>query len=129
MCIFCDIIDGKIPSRTVYEDDNVKAILDVAPLSKGHTIVLSKKHVTSLLEADAETIAAVMNATARLAKHITAKTGADGCNILINCHEAAGQSVDHMHFHIIPRYAGEDIISLNPAPAADPDEVLELIKA
>ena len=129
MCIFCDIIDGKIPSRTVYEDDNVKAILDVAPLSKGHTIVLSKKHVTSLLEADAETIAAVMDATARLAKYITAKTGADGCNILINCHEAAGQSVDHMHFHIIPRYAGEDIISLNPAPAADPDEVLELIKA
>ena len=128
MCIFCDIIEGSIPSYTVYENDDVKAILDVNPLSKGHTIVLCKKHVTSLLEADEETAAAMMTATARLAKHITAKTGAAGCNILVNCHEAAGQTVDHMHFHIIPRYEGDTIIDLNRGPAADPEEVLELIK-
>lgn len=127
MCIFCDIINGDIPSRTVFENDTVKAILDIAPLTKGHVIVLAKQHVTSLLEADEDYAAAVMKETAALAKKIVAKTGADGCNIMINCHEAAGQSVDHMHFHIIPRYAGDSIVELHSMPAVDPDEVFALL--
>ena len=127
MCIFCDIIKGDIPSRTVYESDNVKAIFDIAPLTKGHTIVLAKQHVTSLLEADEDYVAAIMKDTAALAKLIVAKTGADGCNILVNSHEAAGQTVDHTHFHIIPRYKGDDVVELHRMPADDPDEVFRLI--
>ena len=56
MCIFCDIIDHKIPSKVVYEDDNVLAILDISQVTYGHTIVMPKKHVANILEADTETV-------------------------------------------------------------------------
>ena len=129
MCIFCDIIDHKIPSRVVYEDDSVFAILDAGPLSYGHTLVMPKKHVDSFLEADSETVAKCYAAAHKLAKQIVAKTGADGANVLTNCGEAAGQSVSHMHIHIIPRYNGDNAISFNHCEAEyDPDEVLAKIK-
>ena len=128
MCVFCKIINHEIPSKVVYEDNDVLAILDVNPLTKGHTVIMPKKHVTSLLEADEETASKVMNDVGKLSKQITTNLNADGCNILSNCKEAAGQSVDHMHVHIIPRYNGDNTIELHSTTETiNLDEVLETI--
>jgi len=130
MCIFCDIIDHKIPSKVVYEDDQVLAILDISQVTLGHTIVMPKKHVRNILEADDETVDACMHAVRMLAAQIVKNTGASGCNILNNCGEVAGQSVDHLHFHIIPRYSSEDACRFEFGKSApqDLDEVLRIVQ-
>ena len=128
MCVFCDIIDHKIPSRTVYEDENVLAILDLSQLTYGHTIVMPKKHVRNFAEADEETIDQVMHVVHKLACQIMKNTGASGVNVITNCGEAAGQSVDHLHFHIIPRYGKDDEFGFIEHPTKqDLDEVLEKV--
>ena len=113
MCVFCKIIKGDIPSAKVYEDDDVLAILDLSQVTYGHTLVMPKKHVSDLLECDSDTYLKVMNVVQKLAKQITEKCNANGCNILSNIHEAAGQTVMHMHIHIIPRYDAEDALEIN----------------
>ena len=130
MRVFCDIIDHKIPSKVVYEDDDVLAILDISQVTYGHTIVMPKKHVRNILEADEETVCKCMKVAQMLAKQITANCNAAGCNILNNCGEVAGQSVDHLHFHVIPRYSKEDAVEFkfNESPKQDLDAVLAKIK-
>ena len=126
MCVFCDIIDGRIGCKKVYEDDNVLAILDISQVTYGHTIVMPKKHVRNILEADEETVQQCTAVITKLARQIVTNTGAVGCNILNNCGETAGQSVDHLHFHIIPRYSSEDACEFrfNSSKPQDLDEVL-----
>ena len=97
MCVFCKIVNGDIPSTKIYEDDDVLAILDLSQVTYGHTLVMPKKHVSDLIECDPETYM---------------KVHASGCNILSNIHEAAGQTVMHMHVHIIPRYDEHDAIDI-----------------
>ena len=121
MCIFCDIIDHKIPSATVYEDDAVLAILDISQVTFGHTLVMPKTHFDSALDADEETVSKVFTTAAKLAREIREKTGAAGVNILSNCGEAAGQSVSHMHVHIIPRYDEKDEITISFHPSGEKD--------
>lgn len=104
MCIFCKIINHEIPSKVVYEDNSVLAILDISQTTYGHTIVMPKKHVKNLLESDTETFLNCMKISQHLAQQIVQNTHASGCNLLSNCNEAAGQTVDHMHIHIIPRF-------------------------
>lgn len=103
-CIFCAIVAGEIPSFKVYEDDLVLAYLDINPFTKGHTLVIPKTHSANLLETDDETLAAVILRVKKIAAHLKEKLGADGFNILQNNGEAAGQTVHHLHFHIVPRY-------------------------
>lgn len=112
MCIFCKIINGDIPSKKVYEDDDVLAILDISQATKGHTIVLPKKHYANLLEISTNEYIKVMSKAKDLAEMITTKLNADGCNILNNCKEAAGQTVMHYHIHIIPRYNNDDDLKI-----------------
>lgn len=130
MCIFCDIINKQIPSKVVYEDEDVIAILDVAQVTLGHTLVMPKKHVENILEVDEDTMGKVSKVVHHLAKQIVSKTEAVGCNILNNCGEVAGQTVNHLHFHIIPRYGEDDAISFRfyPSEELDLDEVLEKVK-
>lgn len=109
MCIFCKIINGEIPSKKVYEDENVLAILDISQATKGHTLVLPKKHYANLLEIPTNEYINVMTRAKELAQKITTNLNADGCNILNNCKEAAGQTVLHYHVHIIPRYNNDDL--------------------
>lgn len=108
-CIFCKIIDNQIPSNTVYEDDDVKAILDVAPANRGHVIVLVKKHVESIFELDEATAAKLFPVVTRIAKAIQKTLQCDGVNILQNNGEAAGQTVHHLHVHIIPRFNNDTV--------------------
>lgn len=129
MCVFCKIISGDIPSAKIYEDDDVLAILDLSQVTYGHTLVMPKKHVSDLIECDLETYQKVMGAVQKLAKQITEKCKASGCNILSNIHEAAGQTVMHMHIHIIPRYDEHDAIEIqfNPSKKLDLTEVQNTI--
>ena len=112
MCIFCDIIAGNIPSVKVYEDEKVLAILDISQTTKGHTLVMSKKHYANLSEIPEDEWADLSRIVQRLAKKITSKLQANGYNILINTNEVAGQSVIHLHVHIIPRYDANDTIKI-----------------
>ena len=130
MCVFCDIINHQIPSKVVYEDDDVLAILDIAQVTRGHTIVMPKNHVKNILEADEETVTKCMSVVHKLAKQIQANLHCEGLNILNNCNEIAGQSVDHLHFHIIPRYSKEDPVTFafGKSKKVDLDEVLKDIK-
>ena len=130
MCIFCDIIHHEIPSKVVYEDDQVLASLDIAQVTKGHTLVMPKKHVENLLECDDETAAHLIQVVKKLAVQIKERTGAAAINILNNNGELAGQTVKHLHFHIIPRNSENDafICEFKESEKQDLDEVLNLIK-
>ena len=104
--VFCKIIDGEIPSTRVYEDEDVLAILHISQTTRGHTLVMPKKHCESLLSCPAETLTKVMMIAQRIGQAEVSILGAKGVNILANCGEAAGQSVPHFHVHVIPRYIG-----------------------
>ena len=108
-CIFCAIAAGEIPSFKVYEDDLVLAYLDINPFSKGHTLVIPKAHTEGLLDTDDTTLAAVIARVKKVAAHVKAMLGCDGFNILQNNGEAAGQTVKHVHFHIVPRWTGDPL--------------------
>lgn len=130
MCIFCDIIAGKIPSSKVYEDENVLAILDVSQVTIGHTLVMPKKHVANIIDADEDTVVQCSKVISKLTKQIVHNTNAVGCNVLNNCGEIAGQTVHHLHFHIIPRYSSDDAIQIkfNESQKQDLNAVLEKVK-
>lgn len=108
-CIFCKIANGEIPSATVYEDDDFRAILDLGPASKGHTLILPKKHVANIFEMDDETASKALVAAKHVACKVKKAMNCEGLNILQNNGEIAGQSVFHFHMHIIPRYAGDTV--------------------
>ena len=114
-CIFCAIAAGEIPSFKVYEDDLVVAYLDINPFTKGHTLVIPKAHSQDLLETPDETLAAIIARVKKVAAHLKAALPCDGFNILQNNGEAAGQTVHHVHFHIVPRYGQEPIVIENHA--------------
>lgn len=108
-CIFCKIIAGEIPSATVYEDDDVKAILDVNPAARGHVIVLPKKHAADVFSLPDEDLSKAMCVAKKIAIALKKAYNCDGVNILQNNGEAAGQTVFHLHIHVIPRFAGDTI--------------------
>lgn len=130
MCIFCDIIDHKIPSSVVYEDDHTLAILDISQVTRGHTIVMPKKHCANILEADEKTVQQVTMASKKVAALLAEKTGCAGINLLNNCGEAAGQTVNHLHVHVIPRYGEADALEIHfkPSENVDLNEVLAQLK-
>ena len=109
-CVFCAIAAGEIPSFKVYEDDLVLAYLDINPFTKGHTLVIPKAHSTGLLDTDEKTLAEVIARVKKVAAHLKAALPCDGFNILQNNGAAAGQTVMHLHFHIVPRYGTEPIV-------------------
>ncbi|WP_336360343.1 HIT family protein [Haladaptatus sp. ZSTT2] len=106
-CIFCKIIAGEIPSRTVYEDDNVLAFLDVNPLTKGHTLVIPKAHHRTVADLPDALGEAVFEALYHLTPAVEEAVSADGSNIGVNNGTAAGQEVQHVHAHIVPRFEGD----------------------
>ena len=109
--IFSKIIRGEIPSHKVYEDDFVIAILDIAPLSEGHTLVIPKEPAETIDQLSDDHAAAVGRVLPRIARAIMKVTGASAYNLLQNNGKPAGQAVPHVHFHIIPRYPdrGENV--------------------
>lgn len=108
-CIFCKIATGIIPSACVYEDDDFRAILDIAPAAKGHVLLLPKKHCANLFEIDDVTASKALSVASKIAKAQKTAFNADGINLLQNNGEAAGQSVFHLHIHLIPRYDNDSV--------------------
>ena len=106
-CIFCKIIGGEIPSRTIYEDEDFKVILDASPASKGHALILPKEHADNLYELPEETAAAVLPVAQRVAETMKEKLQCEGLNLVQNNGELAGQTVMHFHMHMIPRYQND----------------------
>ena len=108
-CIFCKILAGEIPSTAVYEDDDFKAILDVNPAARGHVIILPKNHAANIYELPDEDASKIMVVAKKIATAIEKAYHCDGVNILQNNGEAAGQTVFHLHVHVIPRFKGDTV--------------------
>ena len=103
-CIFCKIANGDISSKAIYEDDLFKVILDLGPATRGHALILPKDHAKNLFELPDDTAKQVLILAKKLGKQMVEKLNADGLNIIQNNGEAAGQTVNHFHLHLIPRY-------------------------
>ena len=103
-CIFCKIVKGQIPSSQIYEDDSSLAFLDIAPFTKGHSIVIPKNHYANLLDFPEEEMKSFFSAIKKVVAKIKDKMNADGINLMQNNFKAAGQEVSHLHFHVIPRW-------------------------
>ncbi len=106
-CIFCKIVKGEIPNTTLYEDENVLSFLDIMPASRGHALVIPKKHYHTLLDIPAGELKEVMAIVQKVAAAIMSTTDATGFNVIQSNQKAAGQVIPHLHFHIIPR-KGDD---------------------
>lgn len=125
-CIFCKILKNEIPSSTVYEDENFRAIMDIGPIAKGHVILLAKEHVANLLEADDELLSAAFLTAKKVANAVKKTVGCDGINILQNNGKAAGQTVFHLHIHVIPRNYNDGIKLPPPQESYADGEAAEL---
>ncbi len=106
-CIFCKIIKGEIPANKVYEDDEVLAFLDIAPVNPGHTIVIPKKHFKTLIDTPDDELANLTKKVKRIAKGVMEGVKSEGFNLSVNNGEIAGQEVPHIHFHIMPRFSDD----------------------
>ncbi len=131
-CIFCKIIQGDIPSFTVYEDDLFKVILDRFPAAPGHMLIIPKQHYQDIFDLPEDVAKALYPLAKQMAVRIKKATGAEGINILQNNGQAAGQSVYHFHLHLVPRKAGDGIVlnkSSNGATTLEElEEILDKIK-
>ena len=132
-CIFCKIANGDIPSKTLYEDEDFRVILDLGPATKGHALILPKEHADNLYELPDETASKVFVLAKKLAIKMKEKLNCDGLNIVQNNGEVAGQTVFHFHMHLIPRYKedkNDDILKYTPLELSDDEmkEILDMIK-
>ncbi|MFQ8688359.1 MAG: HIT family protein [Blautia sp.] len=130
-CIFCKIANGEIPSATLYEDKYFRAILDLGPASKGHTLILPKAHAASLYELPDDIAGKAMVLAKKLATKLDQVLECDGLNVVQNNGKAAGQTVFHFHMHLVPRYEGDQVnVSWNPGTLTDEerDELLGKLK-
>lgn len=126
-CIFCKIANGEIPSKTIYEDEQFRVILDLGPATKGHALILPKEHYKNIYEIPEEVAADAMKLAKKMAILMTDKLHADGFNIVQNNNEVAGQTVFHFHMHLIPRYNGDNQ-KIGWVPGEPSQETLEEIR-
>ena len=106
-CVFCKIVEGKIPSAKVYEDDTAISFLDMLPANKGHCLVIPKKHYETLLDIPDEELANLIKTVKKVTKALSLSIGNGSFNIIMNNGKIAGQLVNHAHIHIIPRFKGD----------------------
>ena len=132
-CIFCRIVDGEIPSRTVYEDEDTCAFLDVYPLAAGHTLVVPKVHDPRIGGLPDGIAAAVFSTMSELAPAIERAVGADAMTVAVNDGPAAGQEVPHVHGHLVPRFEGDGAGPIHALdwnrPELDDDELDDVAEA
>ena len=125
-CVFCKIIADDIPCHRVFENDHLLAFLDIAPLARGHTVVIPKAHAERLDQLDPEVVAEIGRRLGRIGRRVVSATAADGYNVLQNNGSVAGQVVPHVHFHIIPRRSGDGLGYRWNAKSAAKDELAAL---
>ncbi len=125
-CVFCKMVAGEIPVTRVYEDSEVLAFLDINPISDGHSLVIPKQHVEKLDESSSELLGCLGQRLPRIARAVIRAIQADGYNVLCNNGAAAGQAVEHLHFHIIPRRQGDGVFDRWPAYKYEAGKMEEL---
>lgn len=108
-CIFCKIARGELPSAPVLETDDVIAFLDIAPVNLGHLLIVPRRHHENVLELSSDEAARIGALLPRLCKAVQQVSGADGFHVIINNGQAAGQTVFHGHWHVIPRFLGDAV--------------------
>ena len=108
-CIFCKIARGEIPSARVIETDEAVAFLDINPVTPGHTLLVPKAHYPILADLPEPLAGAVCSLLPRLCRAVAAATGAPGLNVIVNNGRAAGQTIDHCHWHVIPRFDDDPV--------------------
>lgn len=134
-CIFCDIIQGKIKSWKVYEDDSATAFLDINPRNPGHTVVVSKNHHETVMDTPEKEATGTFGAVWKVSKAIVDGTEADGVSIAQSSGVSAGNLIKHFHFHIIPRFADQDpvsiegILPIKKSTEVEKDEIVKKIKS
>ena len=125
-CIFCGIVAGDIPGQIVDSDEHTVAFMDISPATRGHSLVVPRRHAADLMEISDEDLGHTMLAARRLARRIKEVLDPDGFNILNSCGPAAWQTVFHFHVHVVPRY-DDDPLKLPWVPAeGDQDEIAAL---
>lgn len=119
-CIFCKLANGVFPTNSIYEDEDFNIILDAGPATKGHALILPKQHYANIYEIPEEIISKVAVLAKRQVVRLTDVLKCDGYNLVQNNGEAAGQTVNHYHLHMIPRYKddGQHIL-WNPTSPSD----------
>lgn len=127
-CIFCKIAKGDIPSTTLYEDEMFRVILDLGPATRGHALILPKEHAANLFELPEATAAESMKLAKKMATKMKTALKADGFNLVQNNGAAAGQTVEHFHLHLIPRYEGDGQEILWKPGETTPEDMAEVKK-
>jgi histidine triad (HIT) family protein len=122
-CIFCGIVAGDVPAQIVDSDEHTVSFMDINPATRGHALVVTREHVSDLLDASDEHLERTMVAARRLAQRIESALEPAGFNILNACRPAAWQTVFHYHLHVIPRY-DDDPLKLPWIPrGAEPEQI------
>ena len=127
-CIFCKLANGEIPTRSIYEDEDFKVILDAAPATRGHALILPKEHADNLYQLPEELTGRAFVLAKKMAASMTEPLGCQGFNIVQNNGEVAGQTVFHFHIHLVPRYT-DDGQGLFWEPRQYTDETLDEIRS
>ena len=118
-CIFCKIVNGEIPSYTIYEDELVKAFLDTNPDVNGHTLIVPKKHCQDLFDIDENTLMHIMNVAKKIDKQLREKLNTNGLTLVQN--NGLKQEVKHFHLHLKPQYKNE-------GKKLSPKEIYDILK-
>ncbi len=126
-CIFCKIINHEIPSKLIYDDNDFMAILDVAPATKGHVLILPKEHAATLIDLSDDKASKILVLAKKIIAAMIKVHGFNNYNIVQNNGKLAGQTVDHLHLHLIPRYSIDEVGLWTPHEN-DPSVTDELAK-
>lgn len=114
-CLFCKMVAGQIPVTKIYEDEAILAFLDIGPISDGHTLVIPKEHFEKLHDCPPKVLSNIGSRLGKVAGAVASAMGSDGYNLLCNTGRAAGQLIEHLHFHIIPRKANDGLLKSWPS--------------
>jgi len=126
-CLFCKIIEGSIPSKTIYEDELVKVFLDINPNTNGHSLIIPKKHIVTVNELDNELISHILEVEKKMYKLLKEKLNIEGLTIIQN--NELGQEIKHYHVHLIPRYKDDNFnIKYDKNLIEDIDKIYNIIK-
>ena len=123
-CIFCKIVAGELPATKVHEDERTLAFMDIAPWTRGHTLVIPKAHAADLGEISDDDLAAVASVARRIALRQRERLGAEGNNLVNSFGSVAWQTVFHFHMHVIPRYPGDGMrLPASPGAGGTEDDI------
>ncbi len=121
-CIFCKLANGMIPTNSIYEDEDFNVIMDASPASRGHAIILPKNHAANIFELGEDDASKIMPVAKKCAAAMKKALDFDGFNVLQNNGETAGQTVFHLHVHLIPRYENDNI-TIKFAEHNEPEDI------